>query len=67
MGGHGQAAQEVEALPCEYNAACLVAWCRRRAAVILRYLDDEGRPFRQTEVCETHARELYVGMRVINR
>jgi hypothetical protein len=38
-----------------------------RSAMVVRYIDDEGRPYRQTEVCETHARELCVGMKVIDR
>ena len=59
--------REVELWPCDYSAACLVPWCRRRAAVVLRYIDDEGRPYRQPEVCEIHARELCVGMKVIDR
>jgi hypothetical protein len=59
--------REVELWPCEYSAVCLAPWCRRRAAIVVRYLDDEGQPYRQTEVCETHARELYVGMKVIDR
>jgi hypothetical protein len=59
--------QEVELWPCDYSAACLAPRCRRRAAMILRYLDDEGQLYRQTELCETHARELCVEMRVIDR
>jgi hypothetical protein len=59
--------REVELWPCDYSAACLAPWCRGRAAMVLRYIDDEGRPYRQTEVCETHARELCVGMKVIDR
>jgi hypothetical protein len=38
---------------------------RRRATTILRYLDAQKRPYRQTDVCGTHARELRVGIRVI--
>jgi putative transposase len=38
------ARERPELWPCDYSAACLAPWCRRRAAMILRYLDDEGRP-----------------------
>jgi hypothetical protein len=59
--------REVELWPCGYSATCTAPGCRRRATTILRYLDAQGRPYRQTDVCETHARELCVGMRVIDR
>jgi hypothetical protein len=59
--------REVEVWPCGYSARCSVPWCRRRAATILRYLDNQGRPYRQADVCETHARELCVGVKVIDR
>jgi hypothetical protein len=59
--------REVELWPCGYSAECSVPWCRRRATTILRYLDAQERPYRQTDVCGTHARELCVGMRVIDR
>jgi len=38
-----------------------------RATTVLRYLDNQGRPYRQTDVCETHARELCFEMKVIDR
>jgi hypothetical protein len=47
--------QEVEVWPCDYTAKCSVPWCRRPATTILRYLDAQGRPYRQTDVCEIHA------------
>jgi hypothetical protein len=36
-------------------------------STILRYLNNQGRPYRQTDVCETHAREACVEMKVIDR
>jgi hypothetical protein len=45
----------------------LGAESRRSAITILRYLDSQERPYRQTDMCETHARELCVGVRVIDR
>ena len=33
--------REVELWPCDYSAACLAPWCRGRAAVVVRYIDDE--------------------------
>jgi len=59
--------REVEVLPCGYTAKCSVPWCGRRATTVLRYLDNHGRPYRQTDVCGIHARELCVGMKVIDR
>jgi len=34
---------------------------------ILRRLDDQGRLDHQTQACDTHARELCAGMKVIDR
>jgi hypothetical protein len=59
--------QEVEVWPCDYTAKCSVPWCRRPATTILRYLDAQGRPYRQTDVCEIRALELCVEMKVIDR
>jgi hypothetical protein len=53
--------------PCGYVAKCSVPWCRRRTTKILRYLDSGGRPYRQTDMCEPHARELCLEMKVIDR
>jgi predicted methyltransferase len=39
----------------------------QRATTILHYLDNQGRLYRQTDVCETYARGLCVGMKVIDR
>ena len=61
------AAREVEVWTCGYSAACSVPWCQRRATTILRYLDAQGRPYRQADVCESHARELCVEMKVTDR
>ena len=59
--------REVEVWSCGYSAACSVPWCRRRATTILRYLDAQGQPYRHTDVCEAHARELCFGIKVIDR
>jgi hypothetical protein len=59
--------REVELWPCSYSAKCSVPWCRSSATTILRCLDAQGRPYRQTDVCESHSRELCVGMKVIDR
>ena len=58
---------EVEVLSCGYGAKCSVPWCRRRATTILRCLDAQGRPYRQANVCESHAQELCTGLKVIDR
>ncbi len=63
----GEPLREVELLSCGYSAKCSVPWCSHPATTILRYLDNQGRPYRQTDVCETHARELCVEMKVIDR
>ena len=56
---------EVELWPCGYSATCSAPGCAVAAATtILRYLDDQGRPYRQTDVCETHARDLCARLRV---
>jgi hypothetical protein len=46
---------------------CSVPWCRRHATKILRFLDNQGRPYRQNVVCKTHAQEMCVGMKVTER
>ena len=49
-------AAEVELLRCEYTARCARAGCRQyRATTIVRYVDHQGRPLRQLEVCDGHA------------
>jgi hypothetical protein len=58
--------REVEVWPCDESAACLIPWCRHPATKVLRYVNGQGGPpYRQTNVCETHARELCDGMKVI--
>jgi hypothetical protein len=49
--------REVEVWPCGYVAKCSVPWCRQRATTILRYLDKQGRPYRQVDVCKTQRTE----------
>jgi len=63
----GEPLREVELLSCGCSAKCSVPWCSHPATTILRYLDNQGRPYRQTDVCETHARELCFEMKVIDR
>jgi hypothetical protein len=49
-------ADAVELLRCDYAARCVRAGCRRyRATTIVRYVDHQGRPLRQFEVCDDHA------------
>jgi hypothetical protein len=49
-------AAEVELLRCDYAARCARAGCRQyRATTIVRYVDHQGRPLRQLEVCDDHA------------
>jgi hypothetical protein len=57
----------VELWPCGYIAKRSAPECRRRATTILRYLDNQERRERQTEACDTHARELSAELRVIDR
>jgi hypothetical protein len=59
--------QTVELWPCGYTAKCSAPECRRRATTILRYLDSQERPDRQTDTCDNHARELSAELRVIDR
>jgi hypothetical protein len=43
-------------LRCDYAARCSRAGCRQyRATTIVRYVDSQGRPLRQFEVCDDHA------------
>jgi hypothetical protein len=35
--------------------------------MILRYLDNQERPDRQTEACDTHASDLSAALKVIDR
>jgi hypothetical protein len=57
----------VELWPFGYTAKCSARECRRRATTTLRYLDNQGRPDRQTEACDAHASELSAELRVIDR
>src|SRR5207244_127573 len=46
-------AAEVELLRCDYAARCSLAGCRQyRATTIVRYVDHQGPPIRQLEVCD---------------
>jgi hypothetical protein len=60
-------AQVVELWPCGYTAKCSAPECRRRATAILRYLDNQGRPVRQTEACDNHASALTAELMAIDR
>ena len=59
--------RQVELRPCGYTAKCSAPQCRRCATTILRYLDKQGRPGRQTEACDSHASTLCAELRVIGR
>ena len=51
-----ETATEVELLRCDYAARCSRVGCRQhRATTIIRYVDNQGRPLRQFEVCDGHA------------
>jgi len=41
--------------------------CRSLFRPILRYLDNQERPDRQTEACDTHASGLSAALKVIDR
>jgi hypothetical protein len=60
-------ARIVELWPCGYVARCSAPDCRLRATTILRYLDDQERPDRQTEACDAHASGLSAALNVIDR
>jgi hypothetical protein len=50
--------QQVELWPCQYPMRCTQAGCCTNATVILRYVDGQGRPLRQVELCERHVGEI---------
>ena len=48
-------AAQAELLRCDYAARRSRAGCRQyRATTIGRYVDNQGRPLRQLEVCDAH-------------
>jgi hypothetical protein len=51
----------IELWRCRYTAKCRRSLCRAPAMVIARYLDRQGHPLRQIELCERHERELAKG------
>jgi hypothetical protein len=59
--------REVELWPCGYAVRCSARKCPRRATMILRRLDDQGRLEYQTEACIAHATVLCAGLKVIDR
>jgi hypothetical protein len=59
--------RDVELWPSSYTAKCSAPERRRRATTILRCLDNQERPDRQIEACDTHASELCAGLGVIDR
>ena len=59
--------REVELWPCGYTVRCSAHKCPRRATMILRFLDDQGRLDYQTEACVAHATNLCAGLKVIDR
>jgi hypothetical protein len=48
----------IELWLCAYSAGCSAPGCRRRATTILRYVDRQGRPDRQVDVCDIHTTAL---------
>jgi hypothetical protein len=59
--------RQMEFWLCGYTSRCSAPECCRRATTILRYLDNQGRPDRQTEACSAHAIGLSAHMNVIDR
>jgi hypothetical protein len=51
----------IEIWPCRYSSHCRTIRCRERVTVVARYLDAQGRPLRQVELCQQHAGELAKG------
>ena len=49
---------EIELVTCRYMARCSVKPCPRVATAIARYLDNQGRPLRQRDLCDRHANVL---------
>jgi len=49
---------QAELWHCRYPTPCTRNDCRAGATVIVRYVDTQGRPLRQFELCERHAGEL---------
>jgi len=43
---------------CLYRDRCKKDGCGVNASVLARYLDEQGRPLRELEFCERHARGL---------
>jgi hypothetical protein len=48
-------AEEIQLLACGYPAQCTVRGCRARGTTLARYIDGQGRPLRQRELCDRHA------------
>jgi hypothetical protein len=51
-------ADKIQLLACGYSAPCTVRGCRARGTMLARYVDGQGRPLRQRELCERHAHWL---------
>jgi hypothetical protein len=48
-------AAEIQIIACGYSAQCSVRGCDARATMLARYIDGQGRPLKQRELCERHA------------
>ena len=51
----------IEIWRCHYFARCRASRRCEQVTVIARYLDAQGRPLRQVELCEEHAGKLTNG------
>ena len=48
----------IELWRCLYDARCLARDCKAKATIILRSMDAGGRPIRQYELCQVHAKQI---------
>jgi hypothetical protein len=58
---HGIVLHPVELWRCQYPRRCRQTGCRARATVIVGYVDGQGRPLRQLELCGWYVGELPKG------
>jgi hypothetical protein len=48
----------IELWLCGYSATCRARSCKARATTIARSVDTGGRPLKQYELCDAHARQI---------
>jgi hypothetical protein len=59
--------REIELWLCAYSAGCSAPGCWRLATTKLRYVDRQGRPDRQVDVCDINTTALCADLKVIDR